>query len=532
MRIDEIKVNGFGKIKEKEIEFKDGINLVYGGNESGKSTILKFIEAMLYGVAKTKNGKNISDFDQYKPWDDTAFSGKMKYRLEDGKKYEVFRDFKKKNPVIYYANEDISKEFKMDKSKGIPFFEEQIGIDETSFCNTAIIGQQQVKLGKTDTNDMVQKISNLVSSGDDHISFKKSMEKLNKSQNERIGSERTKQKPINVVEGNIRGLLTEKNQLKSYQEKVNNQDIQKEYIASELLELQEKKEILKQQKNIFQEDEIKVMKAGFQLKICVFVAMFLVVLAVILGTIFKSFMIGILPIIGVVIDIFMIVKIKQKSNSQNLKLDFRKIEKEMENIDNNINDLKLKSRILETEKANVDEKLEELARVEETLAEQERIKEELLSLQVSYEIAKECLEKAYDEIKHNLSPQFERKLCEITTNLTNGKYTNVSVNDEKGLLIEVENGAYMPVERLSLGTIDEMYLALRLSILAEISNENVPILLDETFAYFDKERLKNMMCYLQDKNYNNQIIIFTCTNREEEVLKELKIEYHLINLEK
>ena len=68
MKLDTIKINGFGKIKNKEIKLKDGINIIYGENESGKSTILKFIESMLYGLSKNKNGKNKSDFDRYQPW--------------------------------------------------------------------------------------------------------------------------------------------------------------------------------------------------------------------------------------------------------------------------------------------------------------------------------------------------------------------------------------------------------------------------------------------------------------------------------
>ena len=119
MKLDTIKINGFGKIKNKEIKLKDGINIIYGENESGKSTILKFIESMLYGLSKNKNGKNKSDFDRYQPWEDLEFSGKIKYTLQNGEEYEVFREFKKKNPIIYNSfNEDISKQFKVDKSTG------------------------------------------------------------------------------------------------------------------------------------------------------------------------------------------------------------------------------------------------------------------------------------------------------------------------------------------------------------------------------------------------------------------------------
>ena len=89
----------------------------------------------------------------------------------------------------------------------------------------------------------------------------------------------------------------------------------------------------------------------------------------------------------------------------------------------------------------------------------------------------------------------------------------------------------MPIELFSVGTIAEMFLSLRLSTLNDISKENLPIILDETFAYFDNNRLKNILLYLQDQFYDRQIIIFTCTDREIEKLNELKIEYSLITLE-
>ncbi len=529
MKIDKIKINGFGKIKERELKFKEGINIIYGGNESGKSTILKGIQAILYGISKNKNGKNISDLERYQPWEDFAFSGKIQYNLDNGEEYEVFREFKKKNPIIYQNNEDVSKTFSIDKTKGIQFLETQVGMDEATFCHTAIIGQQEVKLAKADSHAIVQKISNLVSSGDDTISFKKSMDKLNKWQNETIGTDRTKGKPINVVDDNIKNLVSQKRDLQWEKEKFANYSLEQERITDELEKLQNQKEKLKSTRQSLNDKEIKKVEIKMKRKVCIFVALLLAVLAVLL-VMFRQFVLAVFSVLIVILDVFIIFKMSQ-IQKENSDFDQNKIEKEMEKLEAKINDLKLKSRVLETEKANLDEKLEILARIEENLEGQKCLKEELLSLEVSYNIAKQALSQAYEEIKHNLSPKFEQKLCEITAELTNGRYKKVMVNDENGLLVEVENGAYMPVERLSIGTIDEMYLALRLSILSEVSKENLPIFLDETFAYFDELRLKNMLCYLQDKNYNNQIFIFTCTNREEEILKQLKIEYHLIKLE-
>ena len=76
-----------------------------------------------------------------------------------------------------------------------------------------------------------------------------------------------------------------------------------------------------------------------------------------------------------------------------------------------------------------------------------------------------------------------------------------------------------------------MYLSLRLSAIREVSKEKMPIILDETFAYFDNERLSSILKYIKS-NYNNQVIIFACSNREVECLESLKIDYNLINLEK
>ncbi len=130
MKILDLKINNFGKLTNKEIKLEDGINIIYGENESGKSTLLKFIMGMVYGLSKNKNGKFISDYERYTPWDGGEFSGKISYKLDNGERYEVFRDFKKKNPNIYNEElEDISKNFNIDKTTGNKFFYDQTKVD-------------------------------------------------------------------------------------------------------------------------------------------------------------------------------------------------------------------------------------------------------------------------------------------------------------------------------------------------------------------------------------------------------------------
>ena len=532
MKIDYLKINGFGKLENKEIELSEGINIIHGKNESGKSTLCEFIPAMLYGVARTKNGKEISDFEKYKPWNEGEFSGKLRYTLENGSSFEVFRDFRKKSPIVYnQLGMDISKEFLVSKSKEIKFWEQQTGIDEKTFQNTALTAQQQIRVNRLDANEMIQKISNLVSTGDDNISFKKSLEKINKRQTEEVGNDRTKQRPINIVAEKIRKLSEEKYKLSSYEKNVKENEKDKEVFYQKLEQLKMKKEKVKEKRKQQSDTELKEndkKRDKYDYILIGLVLLFIVMLVFIKKVVIDLFF---AILIGVVVWLRKKKSDSELENRKNLTEKMNeKYDIEQESIQNEMNEVNVKLKLLETEKENMDEKLEELMRVEESLKMEQAIREELLDLNVSFELAKECLENAYEEVRQNISPKFEQNLCAIVSDLTDGKYQNVLINDKETLQVEVENGAYMPISRLSIGTIDEMYLALRLSALEEIAEEKMPIILDEAFVYFDKDRLKNMVAYLQDKKYDNQIIIFTCSEREEEILREMKIEYCLVEI--
>ena len=133
-------------------------------------------------------------------------------------------------------------------------------------------------------------------------------------------------------------------------------------------------------------------------------------------------------------------------------------------------------------------------------------------------------------MKNNVTPKFTANLSQNIEKISDGKYKDVKINDEEGIIIEKENGEYVEIEKLSVGTIEQLYLSLRFSIINELSKETMPIILDEAFAYYDEERLSNILKYLNEKYKNNQIIIFTCTNREIEILDKMNINYTCIEL--
>ena len=628
MKIDYFKINGFGKISNKEIELKDNINIIYGKNESGKSTILKFISGMFYGTSKNKNGKDISDFDKYKPWKSDEFSGKIGYTLDNEESFEVYREFKKKSPIIYNKKmQDISKDFKIDKAKGIDFFTEQTGIDEETFNSTAIIEQEGVRLNKSSQTSIIQKISNVVSSGDETISFKKTIDRINKEQTEKVGSDRTSQRPINIVNEKLENLNKEKYELQIYSSQISNSVQRLEELKNSLKDEEDKLQLLKNvkeniEKNKIKEAEINVNKKLIEdyeekilelsnkididvktnikhekknYKILYMLIILFIIMSIVLffvEKIFAIFSLAFAFVLGLVC-IILISKFKKEKKSKLQEIDDleMKIKHEIEilkrnqeeqqneiiekqekynieinkeneiiknkyinivdldfidmsldmnyeellvaisNKENRINSLKFNLQTNQIEVNNMNEKLNNLANLEEEITNVEEEREELIKLNNSFNLAKECMELAYDKIRNNVSPKFTNNLSNIIEKISNGKYSKINFNDEEGLTVETDSGNYISAERLSTGTIDQMYLSLRLSTIEEISQEKMPIILDETFAYFDNIRLSNILKYMDENFKENQIIIFTCSEREKEALDNLNIPYNLITLE-
>ena len=649
MKINKIKINSYGKIKNKEINLENHLNIIYGKNESGKSTIVNFINNILFGISKNKNGKEISDFEKYAPWDSTEYSGKIIYELENKNKYEIFREFNKKNPKIFdEKGNEISDEYNINKKNGSEFFYEQTNFNLNMYLSTAVSQQQEVKIGRENQYMMIQKISNLLGTGEDNVSYQKTIDKLNKMQLEKIGTERSREKPINIIqkkleENNkkIEELKNNKNIQFEIQEKINEIEnkINKENIKNNLLkeikniydktEINEEKMKIKEKineennykkidlnkkinnKNL-ENNDIKnnndLLEKNKKIKNKIFkkynLILFILIILNIISFIFIPEKINylkyilFLPILIIIfIYLFKIIninkKIKKIKNNINNNLEnnqkeinelnnqyklinenFEKINNEIEKeknkniflfnseknnlikkysiklnkeeineiinynniekntilIENKIDNLKYELNKLEFKKDNIEKELENLSNLEE---EQEILSQQLSELNEeneSIELAKNLFEKAYEKMKNDISPEFTNKLSTIISKITNNKYNRLIFNDEQGLIVELDNGNYIPAERLSIGTIDQLYLSLRLAMLDEITKENMPIILDETFAYFDDERLKNILLFLDKEYYNKQIIIFTCTKRERTILEQNLINFKFIEL--
>ena len=606
MKIKNLKINGFGAIKNKEISFNDGINIIYGKNETGKSTILKYIISMFYGLSKNKNGGTIPEVEKYEPWKNEEFSGKISYELDNKETYEVYRDFKKKNPKIFNQNlEDISKNFNIDKTRGNQFFYDQLGIEEEIFTSSIITKQAEVKLDDKAQNTLIQKISNILGTGEDTTSYTTILNKLKKKLNDEIGTSNTKERPINILENRISELEKEKNELENYKnskldidERINEiaELIEKENKQLEKLKVANlQKEKLKEEENIIkinkdminniqadidnlnkEKKTYKIDKSKEISKISIVVAFILFVLTIVSLIITKNIYLKIImPLVFIVYIICIIAKLKIKqNNNKEIKLkqnqieekikileqnkkrqleelekiekkyaeDLSKIKKEsdindlgnilelIENKQRKINEKMLNLHTLKMDNENITSKLENLVNVEEELEELKEEKRDLEEKRDNIKRAIQYLEIAYNKMKEQITPKFTKELSTAMEKISNGKYKNVRINTNGEIIVEANTGEYINVENLSIGTIDQLYLSLRLATIKEITKENMPIILDEAFAYYDDERLKNILTYLENEYEENQILIFTCTNREKEILKKNNIMFNLIEL--
>lgn len=198
-------------------------------------------------------------------------------------------------------------------------------------------------------------------------------------------------------------------------------------------------------------------------------------------------------------------------------------------IENNVeelNNLKVEAHKIEIDGKNIESQFENLPRYEEELEIENNTLEMLKKKTELFKKTKEILEKSYQDMKNSVTPKFNQEFSKNIEMFSNGKYKEISIND--GLFITLGNGEKKPIDKLSTGTIEQIYLALRLSVINEISNEKLPIILDEAFAYYDNDRMEETLKYLY--SLDNQVIILSCSDREKTILNKNGVEYNYVEL--
>ena len=150
----------------------------------------------------------------------------------------------------------------------------------------------------------------------------------------------------------------------------------------------------------------------------------------------------------------------------------------------------------------------------------EQVEEELERRRREYQaisIAMETLQQANAQLQQRFSPQLNRAAGALLSRLTGGKYHALSLDKELEASASGERDV-LPHSALYLskGTVDQIYLAVRLAV-CDLCLPDAPLVLDEALAAFDDVRAKRALELLQELAEQRQILLFSCHNRESQL---------------
>ncbi|NLP13118.1 MAG: AAA family ATPase [Clostridium sp.] len=231
MNIDKLDIIAFGKFNNLILELSDGLNVIYGANEAGKTTIQWFIRGMLYSLKGGRAGKSgdLPPLKRFKPWRGNDYMGSIAYRLDDGSRFTVERDFNESTVKVYDSMyNDITASFEQSRKQGALFALKHLGINESCFERTVFIGQMDTKIDAAGSKELLDRLSNIRESGAEDISYKRAREALTEALTCHVGTERTTTRPLDVVNQKLdelklkrKGIIEERERLLEAYEKLN-----------------------------------------------------------------------------------------------------------------------------------------------------------------------------------------------------------------------------------------------------------------------------------------------------------------------
>lgn len=149
------------------------------------------------------------------------------------------------------------------------------------------------------------------------------------------------------------------------------------------------------------------------------------------------------------------------------------------------------------------------------------------------EIAADKIVKISDSIKGDFMPLLRKSISDNFAYLTGGKYSEVVIDEDMNITVVEEDNKdrNIELESLSGGTLDQLYLSLRVGLGNILSgNQNIPLIFDDSFVQYDSKRLKNSIEMLARESERRQIILFTCQEREAELAKQMNTKFNYIKL--
>ncbi len=611
MRLLELHIDGFGKFHDRTISFNNGINIIYGKNEAGKSTLHTFIRGMLFGIERGRGRAAKNDlYTKYEPWENSGtYEGWL--RLEkDGTIYRIERRFRKENKSLKIINETKGRE-----EEATPAFVSSLldGLTETMYNNTISIGQLKSATEDGMVTELKNYIANMNTTGNISLNITKATAFLrNQKRSLEAGLIPEASREFTSLLAEIRSVEAEiagpeyENQLAAYQNMrtqvkglIDNTQTQKKDLDEKLAN---GKKVLSD--NGFTDrasvdamssdaerlySEYNTLNGECNKKSRKVLSGLTAVLGIAgLGAAAALGYFNLtayLPVCGAAAAaavIFFIISlfIRQKDKEYQRLFDntsselgallarhlgdsavsedamnafrarmgeFSKLcdmvaqsEAEIRKFLEDLSNLQTKqagcSEMIEKQQRTqweLEKKLEHLSNcknkakaLKRTLAENDRIHDEIVAI----DLAQETMADLSSSIRDSFGLYLNKEASQYITGITGGIYDSMSIDENLNVFLNTKT-KLVPLENVSSGTMDQVYLALRLAAakLLQGSGSGFPLIFDDSFTQYDDERLKTALEWLASA-YGGQIIIFTCHRREAQMLRARQVEFQLIEM--
>lgn len=622
MIIREANIGKFGKLENQKYQFAPQINVIYGANESGKSTLMQFLKAMLFGLEKTRVRKTLDTYNRYEPWDTPAyFYGSMIFEIGQ-QQFLLERNFYYKEKRARLVNirdgEELSVEYgDLDMLLG--------NVSAAAYENTCCIGQEQLLPGRELGVLLEDERSNLAQTGSGDFQLSKALQEL---EQKRKNAEKTRkeleqqrlshihQLEVNqqVLERDIAGLKAQQEKQSTQQGTVQEQvralqqqmePVQTAYqtvcrreqelksaVAQEQLEWeQDEREQWKREQFRREQEKTDALQqksgknAGFSPLLLIGVA------GLILAPVLRSAMDGfqkIAPALNIICILLILAglvsayrKSREKKTADSGQKHRQSVNDSVQNHreqDSRANDrANLQSVEREGRKAALDQQLQRVCQQKSTLEEQlQKLKDQKKSLQLqaarqegsgdqlqsqiqekevelenlteqvaelqqetldeqharedrdALELAAETMSSLADRMSKTLEHTLDKEMSGILAQITGNVHEQLQVTDGQGIVLAEQLQKRTP-EAYSQGTMQQAYFSYRMAAGHMLMKEEpLPFLLDETFANYDEERLRQTLRWLAEQE--NQIFLFTCRETEMRLLTEEDIPFASIRL--
>ena len=611
MIIREANIGKFGKLENQKYQFAPQINVIYGANESGKSTLMQFLKAMLFGLEKTRVRKTLDTYNRYEPWDTPAyFYGSMMFETGQ-QQFLLERNFYYKEKRARLVNirdgEELSVEYgDLDMLLG--------NVSAAAYENTCCIGQEQLLPGRELGVLLEDERSNLAQTGSGDFQLSKALQEL---EQKRKNAEKTRkeleqqrlshihQLEVNqqVLERDIAGLKAQQEKQSTQQGTVQEQvralqqqmePVQTAYqtvcrreqelksaVAQEQLEWEQvEREQWKREQFRREQEKTDALQqksgknAGFSPLLLIGVA------GLILAPVLRSAMDGfqkIAPALNIICIILILAGLVSayRRNRAKKETDAAQNHRGQDDRANGRADLQSVER--ERRKAALDQKLQRVCQQKSTLEEQlQKLKDQKKSLQLqaarqegsgdqlqsqiqekevelenlteqvaelqqetldeqharedrdALELAAETMSRLAARMSKALEHTLDKEMSGILAQIAGNVHEQLQVTDGQGIVLAEQLQKRTP-EAYSQGTMQQAYFSYRMAAGHMLMKEEpLPFLLDETFANYDEERLRQTLRWLAEQE--NQIFLFTCRETEMRLLTEEDIPFASIRL--